>query len=49
MKSEFDNEYSRTDYIIFKWFEIVGWCEGKIRKLKEFIVRIWRTNDNYGL
>ena len=49
MKNEFDKDYSKTEYLLFKWFEIVGYFEGKMRKLKEFILSIWNTPDNYGL
>ena len=48
MKSEFDNEYSKTEYLLFKWFELLGFIEGKIRKLKEFIVRVWNSEDYFG-
>ena len=49
MESNFDKEYSKTEYLLFKWFKLVGWFEGKLRKLKEFIVSVWYTEDKWGL
>ena len=38
--NNYDNDYTRYDYLLFKCFEVLGYLEGKLRNLKGWILKI---------
>jgi len=43
MKTDYDNEYTYFEYLLFRWVMFIGSIEGYMRKFWALIVKGWNS------